>query len=76
MLNIQKKLFKKELTELLEKYKVSIDFRCGQNSDWHGIYDARLEITDNTNQAVLIFQDTYINSQEIKKSYSPKIKSC
>lgn len=36
------KEFKQELKELLEKYKVSLDFECSPCSDLHGVYDARI----------------------------------
>ena len=69
MTNPEKHAFKRELKALLECYKVSIDFRCGEFSDWHGVYDARLEVTDiETREPILIFEDTSIDLYELKNN--------
>ena len=36
--------FKRELKQLLKKYRASIGFDCGSGSDTHGLYDDHMYI--------------------------------
>lgn len=38
------KEFKRELKELLIKYKATIDFECSPGSDLHGVYDEKIAV--------------------------------
>jgi len=66
MLNIQKKAFKKELTELLRKYNVSI------STGGYGDYFEVKEI--GTNQDILIINEIEITSSQLDNNCEVVIK--
>ena len=65
MNNLQKESFKRELRELLEKYNVSINWTCHEDSDLACVFDAHIEIIDIQGKPVLVFNDDYIDIHEI-----------
>lgn len=68
MKNIIKKAFKRELRELLEKYDVSINWTCHPASDLACVFDAHLEVLDNSDiqeKPILVFSNEYIDIHEI-----------
>jgi hypothetical protein len=68
MTNLQKESFKRELRELLEKYNVSINWTCHEHSDLACVFDAHLEVIDNSDiqgKSILVFNDEYIDIHEI-----------
>jgi len=68
MLNIRKKNFKTALRKLLEEYNASINWTCDPSSDLACVFDAHLEILDNSDiqeKPILVFNNEYIDIHEI-----------
>ena len=66
LIKVNKKEFLKELHSLLEKYNASIEWKCSDCSDLHGVYDNHLEINLNDTKTIC-FDDDWVDSNDVKK---------
>lgn len=77
MLNVRKRNFKAALRKLLEEYNVSINWTCHPSSDLACVFDAHLEIQDNSDiqgNPILVFDNDYIDIREIDDNCEIVIK--
>ena len=60
------KEFRKELSQLLDKYNVSIGFTCGENSDTHGLYNDYIVVRENgSGQNIVEADDWWLTKSDL-----------
>lgn len=66
MTNDKIKEFKKELSQLLDKYNVSIGFTCAENSDTHGLYNDYIVVQENeSGQNIVEADDWWLTKSDL-----------
>lgn len=61
--------FQIELRALLDKYKATISWGCGECSDLHGVYDEHMIVYDINGNTLLKLNGNEIDCYEIDMEY-------
>lgn len=61
--------FQIELRALLDKYKATISWGCGECSDLHGVYDEHMIVCDINGNTLLKLDGATISCYEIDMEY-------